>query len=57
MKIINPKIEVEQYNPVKIMKNLERACRTCYRSEGLITDDSYKKLLKGYCVGADDLIC
>lgn len=46
MKIINPKIEVEQYNPVKIMKNLERACRTCYRSEGLITDDSYKKLLK-----------
>lgn len=46
MKIINPKIEVEQYDPVKIMKNLERACRTCYRSEGLITEDSYKKLLK-----------
>ena len=46
MKIIDPKIEVEQYDPVKIMKNLERACRTCYRSEGLITDDSYKKLLK-----------
>ena len=27
------------------MKNIERACRTCYRSEGLITEDSYKKLL------------
>lgn len=46
MKIIEPKIWVEEYDPVKIMKNLERACRTCYRSEGLITDDSYKKLLK-----------
>lgn len=46
MKIINPKIEVEQFNGKKIMKNIERACRTCYRSEGLITEDSYKKLLK-----------
>ena len=46
MKIIEPKIWVEEYDPIKIMKNLERACRTCYRSEGLITDDSYKKLLK-----------
>ena len=27
------------------MKNIERACRTCYRSENLITEDSYKKLL------------
>lgn len=46
MKIINPKIEVEQYDPIKIMKNIERACRTCYRSEGLITEDSYKNLIK-----------
>lgn len=45
MKIIEPKIEVEQYNGKQIMKNIERACRTCYRSEGLITEDSYKKLL------------
>jgi len=28
------------------MKRIERACRTCYRSEGKITEDSYKKLLK-----------
>lgn len=46
MKIIEPKIWVEQYDPVKIMRNLERACRTCYRSENLITEESYKNLLK-----------
>lgn len=46
MKIINPKIEVEKYDGKKIMKNIERACRTCYRSEGNITDNSYKNLLK-----------
>lgn len=45
MKLVNPSIEVENYNGVQIMKNIERACRTCYRSEGNITDDSYKKLL------------
>lgn len=46
MVIIEPKIEVENYNGKQIMKNIERACRTCYRSEGLITEDSYKNLLK-----------
>ena len=46
MKIIEPKIWVEAYDPIKIMRNLERACRTCYRSEDLITEESYKKLLK-----------
>lgn len=46
MKIIDPMIEVEDYDGIKIMKNIERACRTCYRSEGNITDDSYKNLLK-----------
>lgn len=45
MKIIKPLIEVEDYDRIKIMKNIERACRTCYRSEGMITDDSYKRLL------------
>ena len=28
------------------MKKIERACRTCYRSEGNISEDSYKNLLK-----------
>lgn len=46
MKIIEPKIWIEEFNGRQIMKNIERACRTCYRSEGLITDTSYKTLLK-----------
>lgn len=45
MKIVEPYIEVEPIDGIKIMKNIEKACRTCYRSEGNITDDSYKKLL------------
>ena len=46
MIIVEPEIQVEKYDGIKIMKNIERACRTCYRSEGLITEDSYKNLLK-----------
>ena len=46
MEIIQPWIEVEKYDGTKIMKNIEKACRNCYRSEGSITEDSYKKLLK-----------
>lgn len=46
MKIIEPKIEVEKFDGKEIMKRIERACRTCYRSEGSITEDSYKTLLK-----------
>lgn len=45
MKIIKPKVIVEKYDSKKIMKNLEKACRTCYRSESYITDESYKQLL------------
>ena len=40
-----PKVYVEQYDPYKIMRNIEKAMRTCYRSEGTMTNDSYKKLL------------
>lgn len=46
MKLIDPVIYVEKYDGLKIMKRIERACRTCYRSEGATTDDSYKKLIK-----------
>ena len=46
MKLIDPLIEVEKYDGIKIMKRIERACRTCYRSEDKITEDSYKTLLK-----------
>ena len=46
MKIVEPWIEVEKIDGIQIMKKIERACRTCYRSEGNISEDSYKKLLK-----------
>ena len=46
MQIIDPYIQVEKIDGKKIMRNIERACRTCYRSEGKITEDSYKTLLK-----------
>lgn len=46
MRIIEPWIKVEKIDGKKIMKKIERACRTCYRSEGNITEDSYKNLLK-----------
>jgi len=46
MKIIEPTIEIENADYNVIMKNLERACRTCYRSEDKITEESYKTLLK-----------
>jgi thymidylate synthase (FAD) len=45
MRIVEPWIKVEKFDGIKIMKRLERACRTCYRSEGNITEDSYKNLL------------
>ena len=46
LKIIKPWIEIEKIDGKSIMQNIEKACRTCYRSENLITDESYKALLK-----------
>ena len=45
MRIVEPWIKVEKIDGKKIMKRIERACRTCYRSEGKITEDSYKNLI------------
>lgn len=45
MKIVKPYVSVPKIDGVQVMKNIEKACRTCYRSEGSITEDSYKKLL------------
>ncbi len=46
MRIVEPWIKVERFDGKEIMKRIERACRTCYRSEDKITDESYKNLLK-----------
>ena len=51
MRIEEPWIKVEKFDGKKIMKRLERACRTCYRTEGVITDDSYKRILNN-CITA-----
>lgn len=45
MEIVKPWIKVENFNGKQIMRNIEKACRTCYRTEGSITDNSYKNLL------------
>lgn len=47
MKIIKPQIEIEKINGLRILKNIERAGRTCYKSEANITDDSAKKFVRG----------
>lgn len=45
MKLIDPVLYVEDFDGKKFMKRIERACRTCYRSEDSITEDSYKNLI------------
>lgn len=45
MRLVEPWIKVENFDGVKIMKKIERACRTCYRSEDKISEESYKNLL------------
>ena len=44
MKIVKPYINVEKFDGVKMMKKIERAGRTCYKSH-VTSDDSYKKFL------------
>lgn len=46
MKVIEPWIEISKINGKEIMKNIEKACRTCYRSENLTGEETYKKLLE-----------
>ena len=46
MRIVKPYVIVEKFDGVQVMKRIERACRTCYRSEGKITEDSYNNLIK-----------
>ena len=46
MRIVEPWIKVEKIDGIHIMKKIEKACRTCYRSEGMVSEESYKNLLK-----------
>jgi len=48
MKIINPSYEI--ITPIDgkfIVKHIEKAARTCYKSEGKITENSYEQFLSG----------
>lgn len=47
MKIISPSFEIiGNVNPIEILKNLESYGRTCYKSEGKITEDSADPFLR-----------
>ena len=47
MKIINPSVKLEdEIDGQAILKKLERIGRTCYKSEGNITDDSSERFVK-----------
>ncbi len=47
MKAIKPSFKIEdEINGEEVLKRLERAGRTCYKSEGSITADSAKKFIK-----------
>ncbi len=46
MIIVEPKVEVENFNGIELMKKIERAGKTCYRFESNITEDSYKQFIK-----------
>ena len=46
MKIVKPWVEIQEIDGIKIMKNLERAAKQCYRTQANITDDSYDHFLR-----------
>ncbi len=47
MKLIKPGFEIlTEIDGEKMIKNIERAGRTCYKSEGSITDDSAKEFIR-----------
>lgn len=46
MKIVKPWVEVQEIDGIKIMKNLEKAAKQCYRTQGNIKEDSYDHFLR-----------
>jgi thymidylate synthase (FAD) len=45
MRIIEPYVEVEKFDPIRMMKKIEVCGRNCWKSEGKMTEDSYKTFL------------
>ena len=46
MKIIQPSVEIEEFDGKEMLRKIERAGRTCYKSEAKITDESAEKFIK-----------
>jgi thymidylate synthase (FAD) len=46
MRVIKPYFEVEEVNPLKILKNIELYGRVCYKSEGGITENSAESFIR-----------
>lgn len=48
MRIVEPSVRLmkQPENPVDAMRHVERCGRVCYKSEGKITDDSYKSFIE-----------
>jgi thymidylate synthase (FAD) len=44
--IVEPSVTVEEINGVALLKKIERAGRTCYKSEAAITDRSYADFVR-----------
>ena len=47
MKIIKPYFEIQPFNGEEMLKSIEQAGRTCYKSEDKITGDSARKFVAG----------
>lgn len=46
MRIIQPFVVISEFNATELLKNIEKAGRICYKSEGNVTEDSYKAFIK-----------
>lgn len=46
MKIISPSYEIEPFDGIEMMKRIEKAGKTCYKSEGTITENSYDSFIR-----------
>jgi len=45
VRIIKPSYEFEDFDALRILENIEKAGRTCYKSEGKITDGSAERFV------------
>lgn len=49
MRIVKPSFHIEEVDGMELLKKIEKAGRTCYKSEDRITDDSALTFVKTIC--------